>query len=200
MNLQVQVKTQGAKSLITSKQGRSVLFGLLGSGAFLGMMALPYLAPQLGAAYETLAAGMNVAANVFQGVSMLSYAGLFGGGGYLDHQAVRAAFLIPPLTPIGLAALWMKRKEQAAIEKKKEQDAQQQQAAANLQTYLQSSAQTLQSGGQIQGSQQNQDGSITVSTPFGPDGQIVSGAPPGGAAGGQQGAPAQQQQQGGGSS
>ena len=96
------------------KQGRSVLFGFLGSAAFLGMMLLPSVAPSLGAAAPVVSAAMNVASNVFQGVSMLSYSGLFGEGGYLDHDAVRAAFLVPPLTPIGLAAMWMKRKEKAA--------------------------------------------------------------------------------------
>lgn len=181
MNLQVMVKNNGVKPLVTTKQGRSVLFSFLGSAAFLGMVMLPAVASGLGPTAAVVASGLNVASNVFQGVSMLSYGGLFGEGGYLDHDSVRAAFLIPPLTPIGLFGMWMKRKQKAAEAKQKAAEATQQKNVENLSGYMSQIAQQLQSNGGIQGGVAQADGSIILQTPFAPDGSMIPGAAPAGA-------------------
>ncbi len=175
MNLQVAIKNNGVKSLLTTKQGRSVLSGFLSSASFLGMMLLPSIATGLGPAAAVVASGLNVASNVFQGVSMLSYGGLFGEGGYLDHDSVRAAFLIPPLTPIGLAALWMKRREKQADAKRKAEEASQQQRASQIQSFVSQSAQQLQQAGTIEGAVQQADGSLLVLSPFDTQGNVVAG-------------------------
>jgi hypothetical protein len=182
-------QNQGAKSLITTRDGRSALFGFLGSATFLGMMALPLAAPALGASIGVAASAMNIASNVFSGISMLSYAGLGGEGGFLDHDAVRAAFLIPPLTPLGLAAMWLKRRETDAKKKAEAAQAQQQAAAQALQQQRQQAEAQLQAGGVPAGGQKLQDGSVLVQTGVASDLSSVGGAPESG-----QQAPTAQQQ------
>jgi hypothetical protein len=177
MNLQVAVKNGGVQSLFTTKQGRSVLTGFLSSASFLGMMMLPALAPTLGASAAVASAGLNVASNIFQGLSMVNQGGLFGSGGYLDSDAVRAAFLIPPLSPVGLAAMWMKRREKEAVAKRKAEEQDQQRRAEQIQAFMAQSTQQLQSAGAIPGAVVQEDGSVLVLSPFDTQGNVVSGAP-----------------------
>ncbi len=165
------VDAKGGQVLLNTQQGRGAALGVITSSAFLGMYLLPMILPGLGVAAPAIAAAssvINIAQNVLGGVQLLNSHGLFGGeqakNGFLDNDAVRAAFCIPPLTPIGAFAFWMKsRKKKAAAEAAKLEAAQklaveritQQREMAKLQ---------LQSTGQISGAVQGKDGTISVQT------------------------------------
>lgn len=161
------VATQGAKALLNTQQGRGTLLGAATSAAFLGIYLLPKVLPALGMAIPAVAAAssmVNIAQNVLGGVQLLNSYGLFGGDGFLNNDGFRAAFLVPPLTPIGAFAFWMKsRKKQQDGEAAKLKAAQelavervtQQREMAKLQ---------LQSTGQIAGAVQGPDGSLMVAT------------------------------------
>jgi len=182
MNIGYVVKNGGYQALATTQQGRGALLNFMSSASFLGMLALPVLAPALGvtaAGMGVAYAGLNVASNVFSGVSALNYAGLFGDGGWLDHDGVRAAFLIPPLSPIGLYAMWMKRRKKAEAAKKAQLEAagktvQQQVAALNEQAKSQ-----LQQTGAIKGAVQGNDGSLLLPTELPNDIRELAGQKPG---------------------
>jgi hypothetical protein len=161
MNLQFITKNYGVDSLYKMKDGRGALLGMLSSASFLAMM-VPAVAtlPQA----NVIFAGLGLASNIFGGLSMLNYAGVFGEGGYLDHDGVRAAFLIPPLTPVGLFAMWMKRREKAAVKEKAALEANKTKAVQTLQQVRGQAEQTLQSGGQLAGAKKLEDGSIVIET------------------------------------
>ena len=161
------VAQNGAKVLIDTKQGRGALLGAISSAAYLGLYMVPMLSKGLGlglAASGALGATVNIVANVLGGVQMLNSYGLFGEKGFLNHDAVRAAFLIPPLTPIGAFAFLMKNRE-----KKKAVEAAKLQAAQNLavqqiQQQRENAKLQLQQTGHISGAAAGQDGTITVPT------------------------------------
>lgn len=161
MNLTFITKNYGVDALWKMKDGRGAMLGMLSSMSFLGMM-IPAVAtlPQA----NVIFAGLGLASNIFGGLSMLNYAGMFGEGGYLDHDAVRAAFLIPPLTPVGLFSLWMKRREKAEKKKTEALEANKQKAVQTLQQVRGLAEQTLQSGGQMQNARKLEDGSIVIDT------------------------------------
>ncbi len=168
MNMSLNLRTRGPQSLIMERDGRGSLFGLLSSGTFLGMQMLPKILPALLAAGDprvrVAMSALNLAGNVFGGLSMLNYTGLFGDGGYLDHDAVRAAFLIPPLTPIGLFSMWMKRREKAKEETKARIEQNQKRALETVTRMRQQAATQLQATGQIQGATVQPDGTIVLPT------------------------------------
>jgi len=172
IGLKQQVRTEGIKSLYETQQGRSYALGFLSSAAFLGMMMVPYVAPEA----RVLASALSVTMNIMQSVSSLNSGGLFGDGGYLDHTAARAAFLIPPLTPIGMFGLWMKKKKDAAAAKEKADQAKAQQLQGNLQNFQAQIAQQLAQGGTVAGAAQNKDGTIDVIAPFTADGSALNPA------------------------
>jgi hypothetical protein len=192
------VATKGAKVLVDTQGGRGALLGALSSAAFLGMYLVPMVLPGLGvasAAVMAASSAANIASNVLGGVQLLNSYGLFGADpqqhSFLDKDAFRAAFLIPPLTPIGAFAFWAKHKKQKAAEeaakleaaaKYQQQRIEQQREMAKLQ---------LQSTGQIAGATQGPNGSIQVSTGVPTDparivamlaGGAAAGAAPGAAA------------------
>lgn len=177
------VDAKGGKVLLDTQQGRGTALGVATSGAFLGMYLLPMALGALGVANPAIgavSAVVNIAQNVLGGVQLLNSYGLFGGdqpgkkGGFLDNDAVRAAFLIPPLSPIGAFAFWMKsRKKKQAAEVAKLEAAQkfavqqitQQREMAKLQ---------LQATGQIAGAVRGEDGAIAVPTSISSDMQQLA--------------------------
>jgi hypothetical protein len=184
MNINRIVKTQGAKALLFTQEGRGALFNFTSSASYLGMMALPTLAfgpAGMAAGY----AGLNIISNVFGGLSMLNYAGFFGDGGWLDHDSVRAAFLIPPLTPIGLAGLWMKRRKKQEEAKVAQLKTNQQIAVQQVGQLREQAAQQLQAGGTLAGAIRKEDGSLVLPTAIPtdlskmPTGAAQGSAPPG---------------------
>jgi hypothetical protein len=157
MYAQSVVKTQGAKALVTTKQGRSAAFSLLNGATFLAMMVMPGEAMVANAA-------LNVANTVIGGVSMLDSYGLFGGGGFLDHQATRAAFLIPPLTPIGLAAMWFKHRDKKQAEKAVAAKQQLEQVGKQVTSLREQAANQLSATGTVANVTRAKDGSLLVPT------------------------------------
>lgn len=167
LNIGYTIKNGGYKSLVTTQQGRGAVSNFVASSAFLGMLALPVLAGPLGIGAGALSVGyaaLNVASNVFSGISMLNYAGLFGDGGWLDHDGVRAAFLIPPLTPVGLYAMWMKRRKRDEEAKAKQLEQAKQTMQQTVASIRKQSAGQLQEAGSVSGAVQQDDGSLIVPT------------------------------------
>jgi hypothetical protein len=161
------VDKNGAKVLIDTKQGRGALLGALSSAAFLGMYLAPMVLPGLGVTGAALAAAssaVNITSNVVGGVQLLNTHGLFGEDGFLNHDAVRAAFLIPPLTPIGAFAFVMKRRKAKADEEAKKLAAAQQVAIQQVAQQREMAKLQLQSRGNVSGAKVGQDGSIVVAT------------------------------------
>ncbi len=171
INLQRVIKHNGGKALLNTSQGRSALFGFLTSASMLGMSLLPMVGGPLGSiavggttALSAAMSGLNVASNVFSGVSFLNQAGLFGDGGWMDHDAARAAFLVPPLTPIGLWAMRMKKKKKEAEKVAAEQQARQAEAAKQVVTVRDQALAVLQQTGTLPGGKQGPGGEILIST------------------------------------
>jgi hypothetical protein len=165
------VDTRGKNVLIDTQQGRGAALGALTSAAFLGMYALPMILPGLGLAAPAIMAAssaINIAQNLLGGVQLLNSYGLFGGeqgkAGFLDNDAVRGAFLIPPLTPIGAFAFWMKNKKKKQAEEAAKLEAAQKLAVEKIKQQREMAKLQLQSTGQIAGAVQGPDGSITVNT------------------------------------
>jgi hypothetical protein len=161
------VATQGAKALLDTQQGRSTVLGAATSAAFLGMYLLPMALPALGvgaAAVGAAASAVNIAQNVLGGVQLLNNYGLFGGDGFLDNDALRAAFLIPPLTPLGAFAFWMKSRKKKAEDEAAKLKAAQELAVERVTQQREMAKLQLQSTGTISGATQGADGSVLVST------------------------------------
>lgn len=161
------VDKYGVKSLIDTKQGRDAALGAVTSWCYLGLYTLPKLLPQLGlsaVAQNGIGSVVNLAANVVSGVQMLDRYGLFGEEGFLNHDVVRGAFLIPPLTPIGALAFVLKRRKDKRVDEAKKLEAAKQTAKVQINQVQQQVQQQLQQTGSIQGAKQGEDGSITVST------------------------------------
>lgn len=165
------IDTKGKGALVDTQQGRGAVLGAVTSAAFLGMYALPMILPGLGIAAPAIAAAasaINIAQNVLGGVQLVNSYGLFGGengkAGFLDNDAVRAAFLIPPLTPIGAFAFWMKNKKKKQAEEAARLEAAQKLAVEKIQQQREMAKLQLQSTGQIAGATQGPDGSLVVST------------------------------------
>jgi hypothetical protein len=190
------VATEGAKALVDTQRGRGAALGVVTSAAFLGMYLLPMVLPGLGVAAPAIAAAssaINIAQNVLGGVQLLNSHGLFGGdkgqkGGFLDNDAVRAAFCIPPLTPIGAFAFWQKSKKKKAAEEAAKLAAAQKLAAQQITQQREMAKLQLQSTGQISGAVQGADGTINVQTNVPKDlsqlaAQISGGVPAPAAAG-----------------
>lgn len=195
------VEKNGAKVLLNSQQGRGALLGALSSAAFLGMYLIPMVLPGLGVAGAALGAASsmaNIASNVMGGVQMLNSYGLFGKAegtkGFLDNDAVRAAFLIPPLSPIGAFAFYMKKRKQKAAAEQAKLEAAQKLAVERIQQQREMAKLQLQSGGQIAGATSGADGAISVTTGVPNDlSQLAAqlgGAAPSAAAGSSGAAPA----------
>lgn len=167
INVKNIVAKQGAAALIDTKQGRGALLGAISSVAFLGVYLAPMILPQLGvigAAATAALSGINIISNVVGGVQLLNSYGLFGEEGFLNHDAVRAAFLIPPLTPIGGLAFLMKARKKQQDAKAAKLEAAQQVAGKQLRAQAENNKLQLQQAGKITGSTQNADGTITVAT------------------------------------
>jgi hypothetical protein len=187
ISLKRTVQTQGAKALVDTQQGRGLLLGAATSAAFLGMYLVPMAlgATPVGAA---VGAAINLAQNVLGGVQLVNSYGLFGGdgaasGGFLDNDALRAAFLIPPLTPIGAFAFWMKNKKKQAAAEEAKLKAAQQVAAERVKQQREMARLQLQSTGQVSGATKAADGSIRIGTSVPTDlkqfaAQLGSGALP----------------------
>jgi hypothetical protein len=165
------VDTRGAHTLVDTQQGRGALLGALTSTAFLGLYALPMALPALGVAAPAVAvaaSAVNIAQNILGGVQLLNSYGLFGGengkAGFLDNDAFRAAFLVPPLTPIGAFAFWLKNKKKKQAEEAAKLEAAQNLALEKIKQQREMAKLQLQSTGQIAGATQAPDGSISVST------------------------------------
>jgi hypothetical protein len=179
MNVRSIAKKYGVGTLFDTSAGRQALGGAVSSTLYLAMQALPKLLPTMAATpMMGIMGGLNIITNVISGVTFLDRYGLFGDKGFLNHDAIRAAFLIPPLTPIGALAFVMKNRKE-----KKEAEAKQLEAAKKLQVQqlqqqLKLAQLQLQQSGTISGATKNADGSITFSTgvPVDP-GQLVNGAP-----------------------
>jgi hypothetical protein len=161
------VATQGAQVLVDNQQGRGLATGALNSAVFLGMYLLPMAMKSLGATVPAIAAAssaLNIAQNVIGGVQMLNSHGLFGGEGILNKDAVRAAFLIPPLTPLGAFAFWMKSRKKKQDDEAAKLEAAKQLAVERITQQREMAKLQLQSTGQIAGAVQGPDGSILVPT------------------------------------
>jgi len=161
------VAQNGAKVLIDTKQGRGALLGALSSVAFLGVYLAPMIMPQLnivGAAATAVSSGINIVSNVVGAVQLLNSYGLFGEEGFLNHDAVRAAFLIPPLTPIGGLAFLMKARKKQQDAKAAKLEAAQQVAAKQIKSQAENAKLQLQQSGKVAGAATGQDGTIVVST------------------------------------
>jgi hypothetical protein len=161
------VATQGAKILVDNQQGRGMAVGALNSAVFLGMYLIPMAMKGLGALDPTIAAAssaLNIAQNVIGGVQMLNSHGLFGGEGILNKDAVRAAFLIPPLTPLGAFAFWMKSRKKKQDDEAAKLEAAKKLAVERITQQREMAKLQLQSTGQIAGAVQGPDGSILVPT------------------------------------
>ncbi|MCW2926418.1 MAG: hypothetical protein JWM86_386, partial [Thermoleophilia bacterium] len=182
----------GAKVLVNTQQGRGALLGALSSAAFLGLYTLPMILPGLGMAGAAVAAAssaVNIVSNVLGGVQMLNSYGLFGGdgqkpAGFLDNDAFRGAFLIPPLTPIGAFAFWMKSKKKKQAQEAARMEAAQKLAVERIQQQREMAKLQLQSTGQISGAVQGKDGAVIVPTNVPNDlsqlaAQLGGSAPPG---------------------
>lgn len=198
------VATQGARSLLDTQQGRGTLLGAATSAAFLGMYLLPMALPALGVAAPAVAAAasaVNIAQNVLGGVQLLNSYGLFGGDGFLNNDVLRGAFLIPPLTPLGAFAFWMKSRKKKADDEAAKLEAAQKLAVERVTQQREMAKLQLQSTGQISGAVRGKDGAILVQTNVPNDlsqlaaqlGAGGTGAPPQGPAAGA--APGQQQAQ-----
>jgi hypothetical protein len=167
ISLKNTVATQGAKSLLDTQQGRGTLLGAGTSAAFLGMYLLPMVLPGLGVAMPAVAAAssmVNIAQNVLGGVQLLNSYGMFGGEGFLNNDALRAAFLVPPLTPIGALAFWMKSRKKKQDGEAAKLKAAQQVAVERVTQQREMAKLQLQSTGQISGAVQGPDGSVIVPT------------------------------------
>lgn len=180
ISLKNMVEKNGAKVLLDTQEGRSTLLNTLSSTAFLGFYLLPMALPALGvgaAASGAVMSATNIAANVLGGVEMLSRYGLFGKGAYggmMDHDAVRAAFLIPPLTPIGAFAFFMKHRQKKAEAEAAKVKAAQEQAVATAKQQREAAVAQLQASGTVSGAVVGEDGTITVPTSV--DVQALTGA------------------------
>lgn len=195
ISLKNTVASQGAKALLDTQQGRGTLLGAATSAAFLGMYLLPMALPALGVAAPAVAAAasaVNIAQNVLGGVQLLNSYGLFGGNGFLDNDIVRGAFLIPPLTPLGAYAFWMKSRRKKADDEAAKLEAAQKLAVERITQQREMAKLQLQSTGQIAGAVRGKDGSILVATNVpndlsqlaaqlgaGSTGAPAQGAPPG---------------------
>jgi hypothetical protein len=82
----------------------------------------------------------------------------------LDNDAFRAAFLIPPLTPIGAYAFWAKHKKKQAKAEAAKLQAAEQYAQTQVAQQRQMAEMQLKSSGQVSGATQGPDGSLVVST------------------------------------
>ncbi len=196
------VDAKGGQVLLNTQQGRGAALGVLTSSAFLGMYILPMVLPGLGVAAPAIAAAssvINIAQNVLGGVQLLNSYGLFGGeqkkNGFLDNDAVRAAFCIPPLTPIGAFAFWMKSRKKRQAEEAAKLEAAQKLAVERITQQREMAKLQLQSTGQISGAVQGPDGTISVQTNVPNDlsqlaAQLSGGAPAPAAAAPAAGAPA----------
>jgi hypothetical protein len=163
--------TKGAKYLVDTQGGRGALLGALSSAAFLGMYLVPMVLPGLGltgAAVAAASSAANIASNVLGGVQMLNSYGLFGAEkgqhSFLDNDAFRAGFLIPPLTPIGAYAFWAKSKKKKAEAEAAKLQAAEQYAQQQVAQQRQMAEMQLKSTGQVSGATQGADGSLVVST------------------------------------
>jgi len=188
ISLKGAVKQNGASVLVDTQQGRGMLINTISSAAFLGLYTLPMILPGLGMAAPAVAAALsatNIAANVLGGVEMLNRYGLFGKGdqgGFLDNDAVRAAFLIPPLTPIGAFAFFMKKRSDKKEAEAAKTEAAKQAAAAQFKAQRDAARAQLQAGGSIAGAATGKDGSIVVPTSV--TVASLTGQAPGGSSGG----------------
>jgi hypothetical protein len=161
------VEKNGAKVLVDTKEGRGALLGALTSAAFLGMYALPLILPGLGvvgAAAAAAGSAVNLTSNILGGVQLLNSYGLFGGEGFLNHDAFRAAFLIPPLTPLGAFAFWQQSKKKRADAEAAKLQAAQQVAVQRVQEQREMVKLQLQNGGAVAGATPAADGSLSVVT------------------------------------
>lgn len=183
------IDTKGAQSLLDTQAGRGAVLGAATSASFLGLYVVPLALKSLGVAVPAIAAAssaVNIAQNVIGGVQMLNNYGLFGEKGFLNNDAFRAGFLIPPLTPIGVFAFWMKNRRKKAEAEQAKLQAAQQLAVQKIAHQRQMARAQLQSSGQVSGATQGKDGRIVVSTgvPTDPAKMIAAlSAPPAGAPG-----------------
>lgn len=178
MRLKGMVEKNGAQALIDHQQGRDAALGAANSIAFLGIFTLPKILPALGLAKFAgpVGAAVNITANVIGGVQMLDRYGLFGDKGFLNHDAVRAAFLIPPLTPIGGLAFLMKHRKEKREDEAKKLEAAKQLQKTQLQQQLELAKLQLQQTGTIAGAVQGENNTVTVTTGIPADAsQLVSG-------------------------
>ncbi len=148
------------------------------------MYLLPMALPALGVAMPAVAAAssaINIAQNVLGGVQLVNSYGLFGGeqekNGFLDNDAVRAAFLVPPLTPIGAFAFWMKSRRKKALDEAAKLKAAQAVAVARVKQQREMAKLQLQAGGQVAGAVQGKDGSIVVPTNVPNDLSVLAAEP-----------------------
>ncbi|MCW2923609.1 MAG: hypothetical protein JWM98_1013, partial [Thermoleophilia bacterium] len=190
------VATKGKDALLETQQGRGAVLGAVSSVSYLGMYLVPMAMQALKVAVPAVAAAssaINIAANVLGGIQMLNSYGLFGGeqakNGFLDNDAFRAAFLIPPLTPIGGFAFWLKSKRKKAAAEAAQLEAAKKIAVDRVAQQREMAKLQLQSGGAVSGSTAGADGTINVATGIPQDLSLLA-AQLGGAAGAAAPAPA----------
>ena len=161
------VAQNGAKVLLDEQQGRGALLGAISSAAFLGVYLVPMVLPQLGvasAAVSAAASAVNIASNIIGGVQMLNSYGLFGGNGFLNHDALRGAFLIPPLTPIGAFAFAMDRRKKRAEAEAAKLAAAKQVAIERVKQQSEMARLQLQKTGTVAGATKSEGGLIVSTT------------------------------------
>jgi len=161
------VDTKGKGVLLDTQQGRGAVLGAASSGAFLGMYLLPMALKGLGVAVPAIAAAsaaVNIVSNVLGGVQMLNSYGLFGENGFLNNDALRAAFLIPPLTPIGAFAFWMKARKKRKDVEAAQVKAAEKVAVERIAQQREMAKLQLQQAGTVSGASVGKDGSVSVAT------------------------------------
>ncbi|MCZ4495917.1 MAG: hypothetical protein JWM25_500, partial [Thermoleophilia bacterium] len=202
MTVKSMVEKNGAKSLVNTQQGRGAALGAISGAGFLGMYLVPMAMEALKVANPAVAAAsaaINIGSTILGGVQMLNSYGLFGGEGFLNKDAFRAIFLIPPLTPLGAFGFYMKHKKEEAEKANAKLEAAQKYAVAQVQQQREMVKLQLQNGGSVAGATPAADGSINVTTSIPTDmsllvrqlnGQVPTAAAPPAAAAAPAAAPA----------
>lgn len=181
MNVKSIAQKYGVQTLFDTSAGRQALGGAVSSVLSLIQQTLPKLLPGMAnVPMMGIMGGLNIVSNVVSGVQFLDRYGLFGDKGFLNHDAVRSAFLIPPLTPIGALAFFMKSRKDRKDEEAKRIEGAKQQQVQQLQQQMKLAQLQLQQGGSIPGATVNKDGSITFATnvPVDPAQLASAAAPP----------------------
>ena len=163
LNLKNIVEKKGATYLLDTQHGRNATMSLAVGTASLGMSLLP-MAVRMTPGVGALLSAVSIGVNVLSGVQLLNSYGLFGEQGFLNNDAVRSAFLVPPLTPIGAFAFVMKARRKKAEAAAAKTEAAKSLLAERVAQQQEMAKIQLQSTGKIAGATTGQDGTIKVTT------------------------------------